>query len=136
MNKFNRLPATPLLVLSLFIGGMALAADLATQTNREGGVTVKATPKNISTKAGTWDFEISLNTHTVPLDQDMARAAILIADSGKPRAPQAWEGDPPGGHHRKGVLRFQPASASPQTLELHIDGVGGVKRIFRWRLNK
>lgn len=136
MNKFNRLPAASLLALSLFIGGAALAAELESQTNREGAVTVKATPKNISANARTWDFEISLSTHSVPLDQDMARAAVLIADTGKPQAPQVWEGDPPGGHHRKGVLRFQPTSASPHALELHIDGVGGVKRIFRWRLIK
>lgn len=136
MSRFSQLPSLFLLTLSLGLLGPTQAAELETQTNRESAVTVKVTPRNISPNAGSWDFEVSLSTHSVTLDQDMARAAVLIADSGKPQAPLGWNGDPPGGHHRKGVLRFQPLSVSPRTLELHIDGVGGVKRIFQWRLIK
>ncbi|MEW6133485.1 MAG: hypothetical protein AB1591_10045 [Pseudomonadota bacterium] len=134
MNSFSQLSASFPLMLSLGLFAPAQAAEPETLTNREGAVTVKVTPRNISPNAGSWDFEVSLNTHSVALDQDMAHAAVLMADSGKPQAPLGWYGDPPGGHHRKGVLKFQPSSAFPQTLVLHIDGVGGVKRIFRWRL--
>ena len=73
-------------MLLFFLWGMARAADLETLTNRDGPVTVKVTPKNISPGTRSWDFEITLNTHSVPLDQDIARAAVLAADSGKPYA--------------------------------------------------
>lgn len=136
MNKLGVLANMFLLLLSPGLSAPALAAELATQANREGSVTVMATPKNVSPGAGSWDFEISLSTHSVALDQDMMRAAVLIVDSSKPQMPLDWHGDPPGGHHRKGVLRFRPSAASPQAIELHIDGVGGVKRIFRWQLIK
>jgi hypothetical protein len=115
----------------------AQAATLQAQTNREGPVTVKVTPKNTSSEAKTWDFEIILDTHTASLDQDMKRAAVLVDGSGKPQPPLAWEGDPPGGHHRKGLLRFQPLAGSPAFLEVRINGIGGVEqRVFRWRLTE
>lgn len=137
MNKLNQLTSAFLIALSLGLSPVVKAADLEIQTNREGPVTVKVAPKNISPGAKSWDFEITLSTHTVPLDQDMARISVLVAGSGKPQPPLAWDGDPPGGHHRKGVLRFQPPSVMPQKLELQINGIGGVNlRVFRWVLAK
>ncbi len=126
-----------LLALLFFQTGALQAAGLETQTNREGSVTVKVTPMNISPGAKTWDFEITLTTHTVSLDQDMGSAALLVIGSGRPRPPLTWEGDPPGGHHRKGVLRFQSQPTMPQFVELHLSGIGDVgQRVFRWRLDK
>lgn len=127
-------PLALAVVLVLALAAAPSVPALETLTNREGSVTVKVTPRNIVPGAKTWDFEISLSTHTVPLDQDMARAAVLIGGSGPPQMPLAWEGDPPGGHHREGVLRFQPPSVLPQIIELDINRVGEVKRVFRWRL--
>ncbi len=140
MKKLLNFPhslAALLLTSLLFQTGALQAAGLETQTNREGSVTVKVTPLNISPGTKTWDFEITLTTHTVSLDQDMGSAALLVIGSGRPRPPLAWEGDPPGGHHRKGVLRFQSQPAMPQFVELHISGIGDVsQRVFRWRLDK
>jgi len=137
MNKISQLPTIFPLMILFGLFGPAQAADLEIQTNREGPATVKVIPKNISPGSKSWDFEVTLSTHTVPLDQDMTRAAVLIAGSGKPQAPMSWEGDPPGGHHRKGVLRFQPPSAMPRQIELQINGIGDVnKRVFRWPLSK
>ena len=111
------------------------AADLETQTNREGSVTVKVTPRDLSPQAESWDFEIVFDTHTTALDQDMRRMAVLSDGSETAQPPLAWDGDPPGGHHRKGVLRFQPLPGSPKWLELRINGIGSVsQRVFRWRL--
>ncbi len=128
-------------VISTVEVGKALAAtvsaalpDLPVQTNSEAGVTVSVKP-NISSKASSWDFEVTLSTHTVELKQDMRSASVLIDAEGKPQSAIGWEGDPPGGHHRKGVLRFNPLSDKPQFLELRISGVGGVElRVFRWQL--
>lgn len=108
---------------------------LATQTSREGGVTVKVMPKNLKPGASSWDFEITLETHTQPLNQDLTRMALLVDAQGKSQGPLAWEGDPPGGHHRHGLLRFRPLTGKPAAVELRILGVGGVEvRMFRWQL--
>lgn len=112
-----------------------LAADLETLTNREGSVTVKVTPLNILPGVRIWDFEVTLSTHTGMLDQDMKHVAVLAAGSGNPLQPLVWVGDPPGGHHRKGILRFQSPQLFPQFIELNINGIGGVnRRVFRWKL--
>lgn len=108
---------------------------LTPQTRSEGGVQVKVTPKNITVPAETWDFEVALNTHSVALDQDLARTTVLVDAQGKQYLPIAWEGDPPGGHHRSGVLRFKPLAVLPSSLELRIKSVGGVDaRVFHWQL--
>jgi len=108
---------------------------LAAQTNRAGGVTVTVTPKNLTPGAPSWNFEVTLETHTQPLSQDLTHAALLIDAQGLPQSPLAWEGDPPGGHHRHGLLRFRPPTGNPGVVELRILGVGGVAvRIFRWQL--
>lgn len=113
------------------------AAEFETLTNSEAAVTVKVTPTNIAPEAASWDFEIALSTHSVALDQDMRRAAVLMDAAGAPRQAQRWDGDPPGGHHRKGVLRFQPLADMPEFLDLRIKGIGGVsERVFRWRLTE
>jgi hypothetical protein len=122
--------------------GSAFAASLAntspsltSQTNRDGNVTVTVTPRNIAPGASSWDFDVKLETHTQPLDQDMTRVAVLIDTNGKSHVPVAWDGSPAGGHHRRGLLRFRPLAETPATMELRIQGIGGVEvRVFRWKL--
>lgn len=81
----------------------------------------------------TWDFAITLETHTQPLDDDLVNGATLLAD-GKPYRPVGWEGSPPGGHHRKGVLSFAVVTPQPQVLELQMRRTGEASpRIFRWQ---
>lgn len=120
-----------------FFLGLSVAAPtaLAPQTRSEGGVQVKVTPKNITVAADTWDFEVALNTHSVALDQDLVKTTVMVDAQGKQYLPIAWNGDPPGGHHRSGVLRFKALAALPPSLELRINGIGGVDaRVFRWQL--
>lgn len=105
------------------------------QTSREGAVTVKIVPRSLAPDAQSWDFEITLDTHAEPLTQDLVSAAALIDATGSVHAPIGWEGDPPGAHHRQGLLRFQPLAGSPAVVELHMRGIGGVPdRVFRWKL--
>lgn len=99
--------------------GNAAEAGLVPQTSNERGVKVTVTPHNFSSPEKTWDFEVVLETHTQDLNEDMAKSSILIAD-GKQYAPLGWEGAPPGGHHRKGLLHFMAITPQPQSVELKI----------------
>lgn len=105
------------------------------QTSREGGVTVKVAPRSLAPTAQSWDFEVTLDTHTQPLSQDLIDATTLIDADGNVHAPLGWEGDPPGGHHRHGLLRFKPPVGNQAAVELRMQGIGGVPvRVFRWQL--
>ena len=123
-------------IVEFFVtSSLAAPMALAPQARSEGGVHVKVTPKNITVPADTWDFEVALNTHSVALDQDLAKTTVLVDAQGEQYLPIAWEGDPPGGHHRSGILRFKPLAVMPSSLELRISGVGGIDtRVFRWQL--
>lgn len=114
----------------------AQAAGLDTQKSADRGVTVVVTPQNLSGDARTWDFKIVLDTHSADLNDDLAKSAILLDGAGGQHAPLAWDGAPPGGHHREGVLRFKPMTPQPQSVELRITRPGEPKpRSFRWQLD-
>ena len=97
-------------------------------------VTVTVTPTLLSAESKEWKFDIIMDTHSVELDQDMTKIAILIDEQGKEYAPTKWEG-PVGGHHREGILSFAPIMPYPQHLTLKIKGIGVVDRSFAWIIN-
>lgn len=110
----------------------AAGMEHAAQTSNERGIKVTVVRQNQAAK--TLDFEVTLETHTQPLSDDLAKAALLIAD-GKQYQPLSWEGAPPGGHHRKGVLRFEPIAPQPRSMELQIRLSGDASpRSFKWSL--
>jgi len=110
-------------------------AAFAVKNNDEGAVKVSVTPQDVSKSADAWRFAVQFNTHVTPISQDMVAVASLTDGNGAEERPSAWEGDPPGGHHRRGVIVFQPISPTPSTLTLHIREVGGVAdRTFTWNL--
>ena len=110
------------------------AAELAPQISNEREIKVTATLQNIPNVAKTWDFQVVLETHTKALNDDMAKSAVLIAD-GKQYQPLSWEGAPPGGHHRKGMLRFKAIAPPPASVELQIRLAGDPSpRSFKWLL--
>lgn len=103
----------------------------ATQTNDEANVSVVITPSDPGPQE--WNFAVSMNTHSVELDQDMTRVATLVDDQGKELVPLRWEGSPPGGHHRSGKLVFPRFSPTPKSVELKIKGIGEAgERVFKW----
>jgi hypothetical protein len=111
----------------------ALAAQAAAQTSRQEGVTVTVAPPGFARGAKTWDFAITLETHTQPLDDDLVNGTTLLTD-GNPYRPLGWKGSPPGGHHRKGVLSFAVVTPRPQAVELQIRRPGEASpRVFRWK---
>lgn len=125
------------LALTLLVfapGSMTIAAPkpLPAQTSREGAVTVKVTPLELSAQSAAWRFEVVFDTHVAELNHD-AMAVASLAAGGKEQRPLAWDGDKPGGHHRKGVLRFDAVTPAPSSVTLKIRDVGGVpERRFSW----
>jgi len=103
------------------------------QMNSEGEVTVKVSPKDLTQSAASWDFEIILNTHSVELSYDLTQTSILRDEDGKEYRPLSWEGDPPGGHHREGLLSFSVISPKPRKIELIMREISRVaERRFLW----
>lgn len=113
----------------------ARGETLPTKENKEGTVRVSVTPETLSKSAEAWRFSVRFNTHVTPISQDMMKVASLGDGKGAGAPPTAWEGDPPGGHHRRGVLVFKAIKPMSATITLHIREVGGVAdRTFTWKL--
>ena len=110
----------------------AIPVALPQLENTESDVSVVVQPANIAKGASEWIFEVSMDTHAVALDADMAQSSVLIAGGREYRALR-FDGDPPGGHHRSGKLIFAPVTPYPAEFSLTILNVGGVKRIFVWK---
>jgi hypothetical protein len=127
--------AIAMTVLTLWATPLVEAAEpLTSVTNDAGGVRVVVKPKPVAA-GSVWEFEVTMDTHTKPLDSDLTKAAVIVDDGGRHYIPLAWQGDPPGGHHRKGVLRFSAPEEPIKTFELQIEGLGGEsKRTFQWTI--
>ena len=120
-------------LLALLVGASA-AAELAPQKSSQGGVTVAATPIDLSAGAKVWTFKIVLDTHSQELSDDLPKISFLADDKGKVSMALGWEGAAPGGHHRSGVLKFDAITPRPDSVELRIARPGEpAPRVFRWR---
>lgn len=139
-----------IVVIILFLGALlvllALSTDtladgnqqspmiLQAQTKSEAQVEIKVAPVSI-TDGDQWKFDITLDTHTVDLGQDLMENAFIVDGSGKVYRPISWQGDLPGGHHRQGILLFNAISPVPEVIELKIQNISGVpERVFQWQL--
>ena len=123
------------LFTALLYASGAAASELAPQSSQADGVSISVKPADVSAAATTWQFQVALNTHSGALEDDLAHSAILVDAAGKQHAALGWDGDPAGGHHRRGVLRFKPLSPRPDALELRIVRSGETApRTFRWNL--
>lgn len=122
------------IAITVFAASSAMAAaTLPTQTSSQSSVTVKVTPRNLA--AGSWEFDVVFDTHSQELTDDLGKTAVLVSDGRTTHSPVKWQGDPPGGHHRKGVLEFKPVSPTPESIELQIKRNGETApRLFRWKL--
>ena len=96
---------------------------LQKQTVTIGNVEYVVTPKNINSSSKTWEFEIVLDTHTGSLDQDLVSLIGIADNKGNKYQATQWVGDPPGGHHREGVLQFSPITEYPKSIELKIQAI-------------
>ncbi len=124
--------AATALALLAAVPPASAGSGLASQVNKQGAVTVKVTPLELSAQAAVWRFEVVLDTHIAALDHDMTAVAALADGAAREYRPLAWEGDKPGGHHRKGVLTFEPIRPAPTSVTLKIRRVGVAERTFTW----
>ncbi len=99
-----------------------------TLVSSEDEVEVSVTPNKLSDDS--WDFEVVLNTHSVELSYDLAQSSFLVDKNGNTYKALAWEGDPPGGHHREGVLKFNKIPRQ-ENIDLRIR-LGDKERSFKW----
>jgi hypothetical protein len=120
-------------MVAMFAALSANAADLGPQISQDGGVSIEVTPIDVAATASEWRFTVALNTHSQNLADDLAAEAVILDAAGKPQRAIGWEGGSPGGHHRKGVLRFTGLSPRPPLIELRIQRAGeAAPRTFRW----
>jgi hypothetical protein len=132
--RFSLLAAVAVAAAAL-TAAPAHAAALPPQVSSADGVMIQLTPADVSGQAKEWTFDVALNTHSGSLGDEVAAEATLIDAGGKAQRALGWSGDPPGGHHRKGVLRFTAPSPRPATLELRIQRANEPEaRVFRWAL--
>jgi hypothetical protein len=129
------LAAAGLAAQPLLVAAQGPATPLPARVSTENGVTVTAKPESLARDAKSWNFEIVLDTHSQDLGDDLVKSAVLVDGAGREYKPTSWDGVAPGGHHRKGVLRFDPVSPLPQAIELQIRRAGEARpRVFRWEL--
>ena len=115
--------------------GAAVAADLAPRSSNLDGVSVAVTPKAVAPGAAIWEFSVALNTHSRDLSDDLVKTAVLIDSKGGRHSATGWEGSPPGGHHRSGILRFKGLGAQADAIELQIQRPDeAAPRSFHWKL--
>jgi len=107
--------------------------DLSPRYSDAGRVSVEVQPLTPPNDEGVWDFGVALNTHSVDLDYDLTDVAVLRCDRREEYRPLSWDGSPPGGHHRRGVLSFTALDHPTQFIEIVISDVANVpERLFRW----
>ncbi len=117
--------------------GGAPVAQQPTQSNTEGQVTVAVTPLNLDKPSTPLQFQVALDTHSVPLNYDLAQLATLRTDRGSSVAAASWDGGR-GGHHLRGTLSFPAVDLKGASwVEVEVRGVAGVPdRVFRWSLSQ
>ena len=109
----------------------------AVQSSSAGSVTIDV--EWTDTGASFITFNVSMNTHSVELDDyDLGKLIVLRDDDGNEYLPLSWD-SAPGGHHRQGTLTFTlPETLSQGTakyLEMVINDVAGIaERVLIWQL--
>lgn len=107
----------------------------------QGSVTVKINPLNLDKPDDTLVFDVSMETHSVELNMELAQLSVLSTDTGRTVQAIQWDA-PRGGHHVEGRLTF-PATldgnrvlAGARSIKIVIKDVDAPTRIFTWEITK
>lgn len=111
------------------------------RTDAQGAVTVDITPLNLKNAASTFDFSVSMNTHSVDLSMDMAPLATLSTNTGVTTTAVKWNAPGSGGHHVTGTLSFpttvngKPFLLNATQLTLTLRTLDVPERNFQWDIS-
>lgn len=108
-----------------------VAKSWETRSDDQTAVTVEVTPTQLMV-GKTAKFDLIFDTHSEELDFDVAKLTNLSDAAGKTYLDSVWQGDPPGGHHRKGSLTFTDPLTNRGKVILTMASVSGVTREFTW----
>jgi len=135
INKRFLMQLGLIIVVLIFGLGLALAAgEYEKISSQENMVRVEVAPKQLAFGRPA-KFEVRMNTHSVSLNQDIVAISILKDNDGREYLPVSWDGSPPGGHHRSGILEFPGLEGSPNSVTLVIREIANVpERIFEWKV--
>ena len=124
------------LVVAVTVGWMVDADAYELISNRENSVRVDVKPVQL-VPGQPARFEVRMNTHSEPLEEDMVAVSSLKDNTGRVYQATAWQGSEPGGHHRKGVLEFPELEDNPESIILIIRKVAKVpERTFEWSVER
>ena len=125
------------LVITLFLVSLAVdASAYQAQSNNQNSVRVDVRPVQLLPGRPA-KFEIRMNTHSGDLSQDLVAVCSLKDSSGREYRPTSWDGSPPGGHHRSGVLEFPELGDAARSITLVIREVANVpERVFNWSIER
>ena len=125
------------LMMVLFLVTLAVdASAYQTKSNKKNSVRVDVRPVQLL-PGKTAKFEIRMNSHSGDLSQDLIAVCSLKDSSGREYQPTNWDGSPPGGHHRSGVLEFSELAEGAKSITLVIREVANVpERVFNWSVER
>lgn len=103
------------------------------KTDDQARVTVDVIPTILGVNESQNIFEVSFNTHSVEMDYNFSKTIILKDNLGNVYEALQWTGNR-GGHHISGDIIFLALNSQASSVEININGVGGVDRIFKWDL--
>jgi len=133
-KHLRRLLIAASLIMIMGIGTTLEANAYERKSNKENRVRVDVVPVQLEF-GKTAKFEIRMNTHSGDLSQDLVSVSTLKDDNGREYRPMDWQGAPPGGHHRTGVLEFPALNGNTKLVTLVIRDVANVpERIYKWNL--
>ena len=139
MDTIKRISLTHVLAVATLVIVMGLALEASayeSKSNRKNSVRVDVKPVQIAPDRSV-KFEVHMSTHSVELDQDIVALSTLKDNNGREYRPVGWNGSPPGGHHRQGVLEFPALEGGPKAVTLVIRDIANVpERIFAWDVER
>ena len=114
--------------------GRAREFNLAPKSNDEKFVSIEVKPIKFSYNEPV-KFDVTINTHQGSLDFDLTAISLLEDAEGNSYKALTWEGTPPDGHHRAGVLTFPKLKGETGVIKLTLKNVYGIpERVFEWSL--
>lgn len=139
MNNRKQCISKKVIVALIVFVAISLAANVWAYERRSSNansVRVDVVPVQLSS-GKTVKFEIRMTTHSVELSYDMVAVSILKDGQGGEYRAIAWNGSPPGGHHRSGELEFPAMANGAKSITLYLKNISGVPdRIFEWKLER